>query len=102
MGEAIKDLKSLKTLTLSDTGGRYRTLWLSPGDQHSFVHPFPTKFHNTYNDRIQSMDGLAFAHPHSRNGECHCELELLSSKNICEELRRLAQYDDPLYVSVRD
>ena len=48
------------------------------------------------------MDGLAFAHPHSRNGECHCELELLSSKNICEELRRLAQYDDPLYVPVRD
>lgn len=40
--------------------------------------------------------------PVLEDGKPCCDLELLSTTNICEELRRLARYDEPFRVPVRD
>ena len=108
-GVAIRHLNSLKTLTLSDTGFNkadtlYGSLWLSPGDQHNVVH-------RLFQEHFPTLTLIVFSPwmvwylrtPGGSDLECHCDLELLSVKEIREKLLGIiVKYDNPLCPPVRD
>ena len=85
--EALKNFKSLKLLSLHSS---YIIRWcfLSPGDQHSFVH-------RAFHEYCPTLSSVFFSPlmawhlrtPSPRMGECHCELELLWPTCIRDELR---------------
>ena len=108
IGEALRDLKFLKILTLSSvvytgfTFHRRRSVWLSPGDQHNFVHQLFQRHFPTLTTIVFSPWMVWHLRtPTLSDKECHCELELLSAE-IWEELDALANRDKVLPVPVRD
>ena len=101
--EALKNFKCLKLLSLHST---HCTQWcfLSPGDQHSFVH-------RAFHEYCPTLSSVFFSQlmawhlrtPSPGIGECHYELELLWPKYIRDELRRVWRLDSVDYPKrVRD
>ena len=84
--EVIRGLKHLTGLTLSSL--TQHAFWVSPGDQHSLVHRLFQQHPPTLRTIVFSPWMVWHLRtPSPRPGECHCELELLITKNICDELQ---------------
>jgi hypothetical protein len=91
VGKALAHFNSLKSLVLQSRSEN-APCWLSPGEQHSFVH-------DTYQANCPTLETVVFgplmvwhlrAVP-TNAGECHCDLELLSSRVIYDQLRCLVE-----------
>ena len=93
--EALKNFKCLKLLSLHST---YIIPWcfVSPGDQHSFVH-------RAFHEYCPTLSSVFFSPlmawhlraPSPRMAECHCELELLWPTYIRDELRGVWRFHYP-------
>ncbi|KAF8494504.1 hypothetical protein JB92DRAFT_3147130 [Gautieria morchelliformis] len=90
--EPLRDLGSLKFLTLSCSADISLSFWLSPGDQHDFVHRVSQDIRPTL-VRVVLGPWMVWhlRTPRLKLGECHCELELLSPSGIRQALRTLTQ-----------
>lgn len=93
IGQVIGHLKSLESLILSFQGQRFDSCSLSPGYQHHFVH-------HEYQECCPTLRTVVFGsfmawHLPAESEECHCGLELLSSRMICQNLRRLKKMRNP-------
>ena len=90
LAEGLNNFKCLKLLSLRSTCS---TSWcfLSPGDQHNFVHRVFHEYCPTLSTVIfsPSMAWHLRTTPSPRMRECDCELELLWPKYIRHELRRV-------------
>jgi hypothetical protein len=97
--EPLRELGSLKFLTLSSGANKPVSFWLSPGDQHDFVH-------RVFQDSCRTLVRVVLGPwmvwhlrtPCLKLGECHCELELLSPSGIRQALQRLTQSGYPKLV----
>jgi hypothetical protein len=86
---ALLHFKSLKSLALHSQNEADAACWISPGEQHHFVH-------DIYQGSCPTIKKVFFGQLmvwHLRAvptgaGECHCELELLSPRTIRGELQR--------------
>jgi F-box-like len=88
--KALQHFKALKSLALHVRDDPHAAYWISPGEQHNYVH-------DMYRGSCPTLKSVRFGPPmmvwhlHAvpmEARECHCELELLSPRMICGELRR--------------
>ena len=101
LAEGLNHFKCLKLLSLRSTRG----LWcfISPGDQHDFVH-------RAFHEYCPTLSTVLFSPsmawhmrtPSPRMGECHCELELLWPEYIRDQFRRICGYHALYAKRVRD
>ncbi|KAF8490206.1 hypothetical protein JB92DRAFT_1334317 [Gautieria morchelliformis] len=83
VAQALPRFKTLKTLALHCKPLHYPPWWISPGEQHHFVHDIyqgccPTLKQVVFGPlMVWHLRALS-----TRAGECHCELELLSLERI--------------------
>ncbi|KAF8515943.1 hypothetical protein JB92DRAFT_2912638 [Gautieria morchelliformis] len=90
VGPTLLHLKSLKTLALHTGHADKAACWISPREQHRFVHYI---YQGCCPTLKQVLFGSAMmwhlrALP-ARAGECHCKLELISPRTIRTKLQRL-------------
>ncbi|KAF8531176.1 hypothetical protein JB92DRAFT_3092483 [Gautieria morchelliformis] len=86
--EILRGFKSLECLTLTGRMHYPFSFWVSPGDQHDFIHLVARPTLRT----IVIGPWMAWhvrAHPMGIRA-CSCELEILSPTELCTELRFLA------------
>jgi hypothetical protein len=87
-GQALLHFKALKSLMIHSRDEPFATCWISPGEQHHFVH-------DIYQRKCPTLQEVIFGPLmvwHLRavpTGavECHCELEMLSPRKIRRGLR---------------